>query len=40
MSNNLNDERTADGVADSIAAVAVISIVVLTLYVWLSGMPS
>lgn len=40
MSDNLNDERAADGVADSIAATAIISIVVLTMYLWLGGMPS
>ncbi len=37
MSNN---ERQADGTADAIAATAIISVVVLTLYIWLSGMPS
>ena len=40
MPDNLNDERAADGVADSIAATAIISIVVLTMYLWLGGMPS
>jgi len=40
MSEELNQERDADGVADSIAATAVISVIVLTLYLWLSGMPS
>lgn len=40
MSDNLNDERAADGVADSIAATAIISIVVLAMYLWLGGMPS
>lgn len=39
MSEELN-ERQADGVADSIAVTAVISVVVLTMYIWLSGMPS
>jgi hypothetical protein len=40
MSEELNQERSDDGVADSIAATAVISVIVLTLYLWLSGMPS
>ena len=40
MSEELNQERDADGVADSIAATAVISVSVLPLYLWLSGMPS
>jgi hypothetical protein len=38
MSNQANDQD--DGSADSIAAVAIISVVVLTLYIWLSGMPT
>jgi hypothetical protein len=40
MSEELNHERSADGVADSIAATAVISVIVLAMYLWLSGMPS
>ena len=40
MTDESNTEREADGVADSIAATAVISVVVLTMYIWLSGMPS
>lgn len=32
--------REGDGSADSIAATAIISLVVFTLYLWLSGMPS
>jgi hypothetical protein len=40
MSDELNQERAADGDADAIAATAVISIVVLGMYLWLSGMPS
>lgn len=40
MSDNLNQERAADGVADSIAVTAIIAIVVITMYIWLSGMPS
>ena len=40
MSQDINQERAADGHADAIAATAIISIVVFTLYLWLSGMPS
>jgi hypothetical protein len=40
MSEDSNQERTEDGRADAIAATAVISLVVLTLYIWLAGMPS
>jgi len=40
MSDELNQERDADGVADSIAATAIIATIVLVMYVWLSGMPS
>jgi hypothetical protein len=40
MTEQQNLERDADGVADSIAATAIISLVVFTLYLWLSGMPS
>ena len=40
MSDDQTAEREADGVADAIAATAVIGIIVLTLYIWLSGMPS
>lgn len=40
MSEEQDLERNADGVADSIAATAIISIVIVTLYLWLSGMPS
>lgn len=29
-----------DGMADAIAATAVISIIIMTLYFWLSGMPT
>jgi hypothetical protein len=34
------DEREADGVADSMAATGIIAVVVLAMYIWLSGMPS
>jgi hypothetical protein len=40
MSEQQDLERNSDGVADSIAATAIISIVIVTLYLWLSGMPS
>jgi hypothetical protein len=40
MSEQQNQERTSDGVADAIAATAVIGVFILTLYLWLSGMPS
>ena len=37
--HNVNKDA-GDGAADAIAATAIISIVVLTLYLWLAGMPS
>ena len=40
MSDETNQERQADGVADAVAATAIIFVVVLGLYLWLSGMPS
>lgn len=40
MTEEQNTEREEDGQADAIAATAVISLVVLALYIWLSGMPS
>ncbi|WP_207796414.1 methionine synthase [Pseudohalioglobus lutimaris] len=40
MSDDLHENDAGDGTADAIAATAVISLVVLTLYIWLSGMPS
>lgn len=40
MTDELNQERKDDGVADSIAATAIISVVVLAMYIWLSGMPT
>ena len=40
MSDPLNSERDKDGVADAIAATAIITIVVFAMYLWLSGMPS
>lgn len=40
MSEDIGQEHDDNGAADSIAATAIISVVVLTLYIWLSGMPS
>jgi hypothetical protein len=40
MSDQVNQERAADGVADAIAATAIITIIVLGMYLWLSGMPT
>ncbi len=40
MSDSQDLERKADGAADAIAATAIIAIVIVTLYFWLSGMPS
>jgi hypothetical protein len=37
MSDNTN--KYNDGGADAIAAVAIVSIVVFSLYLWLAGMP-
>ena len=40
MSEDLGQQNDEDGGADAIAATALISLVVLTMYIWLSGMPS
>lgn len=40
MSDQAHEERDADGAADAIAAVAITAIVVVAMYIWLSGMPS
>jgi len=40
MPQQSNGGREADGVADAIAATAIITIVVLAAYLWLAGMPS
>ncbi len=40
MSDDTNIERGADGVADAIAVTAIIGVIVLTLCIWLQGMPS
>ncbi len=37
--NNVNKDA-GDGAADAVAATAIISIVVLAMYLWLAGMPS
>ncbi len=40
MSDQIDQERDADGRADAWAATSVIALVVFTVYLWLSGMPS
>ena len=40
MSDQNIDQRAADGRADAFAATAIITIVVVTLVIWLSGMPA
>ena len=40
MSDDINQDREEDGVADSLAATAIIGVVVFALYLWLSGMPT
>lgn len=40
MSEDTSNKDADDGTADAIAATAVISLVILTMYIWLSGMPS
>lgn len=35
-----NTDRNSDGSADAIAVTAIIGVIVFTLYIWLSGMPS
>jgi hypothetical protein len=40
MSDQTNKERSADGAADAIAVTVIIAIIVTTMYVWLSGMPT
>jgi hypothetical protein len=40
MSENSKQENNRDGLADAGATIAIIAIVVITLYVWLSGMPT
>jgi len=40
MSEQNLDKDAGDGCADAIAATAIIAIVVLAMYLWLSGLPS
>ena len=40
MSDQVNTERAADGAADAIAATLIIALVAVTMYFWLSGMPT
>jgi hypothetical protein len=40
MSDDTQSTIDSDGKADAFAATAIIGIVVLTLCIWLSGMPS
>lgn len=40
MSEETGQQHDDNGGADAIAATAIISLIVLTLYIWLSGMPS
>jgi hypothetical protein len=40
MSDKMKQERNPDGLADACATTAIIAIVVITMYVWLSGMPT
>ncbi len=39
MAKDLNSDREADGVADAIAATAIVAITVFGMYLWLSGLP-
>jgi hypothetical protein len=39
MSDKIDNEREADGAADAIAVTAVIGVIVVAMYIWLSGMP-
>lgn len=40
MSEEQDKTRDADGRADALAATAIIALVVLTVCIWLSGLPS
>ena len=40
MTDAPEEQRDEDGTADALAATAVISLVVVTISIWLSGMPS
>lgn len=39
MGEDNTNKDVGDGAADAIAATAIISIVVVAMYLWLSGMP-
>ncbi len=36
----MSDKENTDGVADAIAVTAIMGIIVLAVYIWLSGMPT
>ncbi len=40
MSENHKQEHNPDGLADAGATIAIITIVVIAMYMWLSGMPT
>ncbi|MDH4041756.1 MAG: methionine synthase [Gammaproteobacteria bacterium] len=40
MSDKTDTEREADGAADAMAVTAIIGVIVLTVCIWLSGMPT
>ncbi len=40
MSEETNSKDSGDGAADAIAATAIVTIVVVAMYLWLSGMPA
>ncbi|MEM1113401.1 MAG: hypothetical protein AAGI11_15920 [Pseudomonadota bacterium] len=40
MSDDLEPQDQSDGQADAIAATAIIGVIVFSLYLWLSGMPT
>jgi len=40
MSDQIDQERDADGTADVMATLAIFAVVTYGLYFWLSGMPS
>lgn len=40
MSDQTKNQRDADGRVDAYATVAIMTIVIVGMYLWLSGMPS
>ncbi len=40
MSDSSDSKHAGDGAADAFAVTAIITIVVLGLYIWLAGMPA